>query len=81
MYLIEEALLCLLATLEFPPPAHHDQLEWGEQVSNPQFTKLSGLKEKKVPYRIKACIHCSLPSDSKPKKCSFPPLHILPFLE
>lgn len=31
-----------------PPPApHNDHLEWGEQVRNPQYTKLGGLKEKR----------------------------------
>lgn len=73
MFLKQEALLCLLAILEFPLSApYNDHLEWGEQVSNPHFTKLDGLQKKKVPYRIKACIHCSLPSDSKPENIHFP---------
>lgn len=36
------------------PAAHNNQPKRGEQVRNPQFTQLAGLKEKKVPYRIKA---------------------------
>lgn len=37
-----------LAALEFPPPAaHNNQLKRGEQVSNPQFTQLAALKEKR----------------------------------
>lgn len=48
MYLKQEALLCLLAILAFLLSAsQNDQLECGEQVSNPHFMKLRGLKEKK----------------------------------
>lgn len=48
MYVTEGAVLCLFATLEFPPLAsHNNQPQWGEQVSNPQFTQLGGLKEKR----------------------------------
>lgn len=47
MHLTEEALLCLSAALELPPPAaHSNQLQRGEQVSHPQLTQLGGLKEK-----------------------------------
>lgn len=44
MYLKQEVLAILEFYLSAP---HNDQLECGEQASNPHFTKLGGLKEKK----------------------------------
>lgn len=76
MYLAQEVLLCLLATLEFPPPApHHDQLEWGEQVSNPQFIKPGGLKEKRSLMESKPVFIAVCPVTQSQKMFISPPPH------
>lgn len=75
------ALLCLLATPEFPPPAaHNNQLKRGDKLATLHLHNWVDWR-KKGPLQNQSLYSLQSAQWLKAKKCSFPPLHTLPFLE